>query len=167
MSMAIRPEAALLPIFGQLMAGAAGKEESMSEEQRESKVLRILMELMSSTANGTRLNGERSGFFQMFDTKPDEPSEPEIHENRFGVPRAREFLGEQMKAGIAGFSCLQQEGGRWMLRAEVFEIGSSVSASGCLPLRRTLLGRVQADPPQHRARWLSEHSGRFHFEGRR
>jgi hypothetical protein len=118
----------------------------VSEEKRESKVLRVLMELMSSAANGARLNGERSAFFQIFDAKPDEPTEPEIHERRLGVEEAREFLAERLNsgfAGVAGFTCIQQEGGRWMLRSEVFETGTNVSASACVPLKRSLFGKFR------------------------
>jgi hypothetical protein len=118
----------------------------MSEE-RESRVLPVLMELMSSAANGARLNGERSAFFQIFDAKPDEPIEPEIQERRLDVEEAREFLGERMNsgfAGIAGFTCIRQEDGRWMLRSEVFETGTNVSASACLPLKRNLFGKFKA-----------------------
>jgi hypothetical protein len=118
----------------------------MSEQQRESRVLPVLMELMSSTANGAQLNGERSGFFQMFSEDPDVSVEPEIHEYRLGVDAAREFIGDRMNdgfTGIAGFGCLVQESGQWMVRGEVFETGFNVSASGCLPLKRTLFGKFK------------------------
>jgi hypothetical protein len=118
----------------------------MGEERKTSMVLPVLMDLIAGTAKGAAVQGEKAGYFQIFDPEPDQPTEPEITRHRLGPDSGREFVGERLQdgfEGIAGFSCLTHEEGRWVIRGEVFETGTNVSASGCLPLKRTLLGKFR------------------------
>lgn len=115
----------------------------MSEEP---SILAFVHLIADTALKGARTVGGKAAHLQVFDANPTGSDRPEVHGFQGSAEDARGAIAERLQEGFegfAGFTCVEQNGQNWQLRAEGFDTRNKVSAAAKLPLKRGMLGKFK------------------------
>jgi hypothetical protein len=115
------------------------------EDERKGEVLVWAVRLMNEALRGIQHYGQRGGYWQAFDSEPDDlDADAEVAHEPLQPGEARTVIGERIRAGfqgIAGLACLRQESEKWVIRVEAFDTRDNRSVGFTTPIRRSFTGK--------------------------